>query len=156
MCESRSKTVKNVKRQVRTAAGTSEATYQQELPGDYDLDGEIQGKGDAMCLWTLLSHTILDVHKSLTPGITLTHAAHKNESTRSSDAYVDDTDNWAEATKHETEVIEDGNGTEYLPLDDEVSTVIGRLQQSAQTWAMLIALTGRLVAFHKCSWQVLA
>ena len=51
VCEARSLTVKNVKRQVRTAAGTSTATYQQD-PGDLDLDGKIQGKGDVMCLWT--------------------------------------------------------------------------------------------------------
>ena len=111
----------------------------------------IQGKGDVMCLWTLLSHTILNVHKNLTPGIAIAHAVDKTESCRASDAYVDDTDNWAEATRGETEEIENGEGETYLPLDDEVSTVIMRLQSSAQLWAMLVALTGGLMAFHKCS-----
>ncbi len=49
ICVSRSKTINNSKCKVKTAHGVSEVTYQQE-DHEYYIDGEVQGKGDVMCL----------------------------------------------------------------------------------------------------------
>ena len=87
ICLSRSTTVRNMKRQIRTAAGTTEETYQYE-PGtdEFQLDGEIQGKGDVMCHWTNVSDSILQVHRKHTAGVTLHHVATEDVSSRSADA----------------------------------------------------------------------
>ena len=67
--------------------------------------------------------------------------------------YVDDANNYAEHEGEEVipEVDDDGE----IPEDDYITEVIGILQQSAQFWSDLVALTGGLMAFHKCTWQIL-
>jgi hypothetical protein len=60
------------------------------------------------------------------------------ESRRMTDTYVDDSDNWA--TAPESQTAEEGVRT---------------LQHHAQMWAVLVAVTEQLLAFHKCSWQLI-
>ena len=60
--------MRQMKRHVRTGAGTSDDVY-QENEGDTPLEGEIQGKGDVMGLWALTSDAILSVHRKLRPPI---------------------------------------------------------------------------------------
>ena len=86
---------------VRTAAGTSERSY-THVPGELEIDGEKQGKGDVMGLWALVSDTILRTHNKYTKGVTLRHVANDMISQRSADAYVDDTDTLEQAGEHET------------------------------------------------------
>ncbi len=42
------------------------------------------------------------------------------------------------------------------PVYDKTTEVLHDLQNSAQLWSKLVALTGGLMAFHKCSWQMLS
>ena len=162
VCDARSRTVRKMTRQVRTAAGTSSVTYREET-GDVPLAGEIQGKGDVMGLWTLVSDSIISVHRKLTNGVTIRHVANGTTSTRSADAYVDDTDTYAELPN------EDDNYMDIPDLesrdeedDDDVPSwrnaprhVIATLGEGAQLWTNLILMIGHLMAFHKCLWQLL-
>ena len=60
------------------------------------------------------------------------------KSRRSTDAYVDDGDNWATAPKTQT-----------------VQEVLKNLHHHSQLWSNLVAAIGGLMAFHKCNWQLL-
>ncbi|KAL7526267.1 hypothetical protein ACHAWF_005244, partial [Thalassiosira exigua] len=94
MCQSCSFTVRNMRRYIRTAFGTTPPIY-GETEGDTPLTGEIQGKADIMGLWTLASDSVLSVMDTLLPGLVLTSTDGETQSTRTCDAYVDDTDVWA-------------------------------------------------------------
>ena len=71
----RSATVRAVKKTVRTAAGASVASYREE-PGDTQIAGEIQGKGNVMALWTLISDSVLSAHAKLCKGVKMSHATN--------------------------------------------------------------------------------
>jgi len=71
----RSATVRAVKKTVRTAAGASVASYREE-PGDTQIAGEIQGKGNVMALWTLISDSVLSAHAKLCDGVKMSHATN--------------------------------------------------------------------------------
>ena len=149
-----------MKRQIRTAAGTTEETYQYE-PGtdEFQLDGEIQGKGDVMCHWTNVSDSILQVHRKHTAGVTLHHVATEDVSSRSADAYVDDTDAYAEPVPHQPtdeEWFEEMENPTFAIIDPQPLETISILQGCAQMWVFLVLMIGHLMAFHKCSWQLLA
>jgi hypothetical protein len=90
-----------MERHVRTAAGTSITTYQQE-PDKAQIEGEGQGKGDSMAVWTLISSVLLEVHKSLCHGIELINVTGKLRVRQSNDAYVDDSDTYGSAPKTNT------------------------------------------------------
>ena len=114
-----------------------------------------------MALWTLQSDSILQTHRRTTTGVTIHHATTDMSSHRSADAYVDDTDTYAQASEGETmqsEIEEDTNHED--PLDPTVETdgieeTMHHLNDSAQKWSDLVAGIGHLMAFHKCCWQIL-
>lgn len=159
--EARSLTVRGMQRHVRTAGGTSTVTYRED-PDDVPLSGEIQGKGDVMGLWTLVSDSILAVHRQLTRGVSICHAALDYISQRSADSYVDDTDTYAEDEgpidwPDDDDDEDEGTVTmmEQLMEDDPATPVIADLNASAQLWTNLVNMVGGLMAFHKCNWQLL-
>lgn len=160
VCLSRSTTVKNMKRQIRTAAGTTEATYQFDPETDeYELDGEIQGKGDVMCHWTNVSDSIIQTHRKHTAGVTLHHVATGDTSSRSADAYVDDTDVYAEPVPFQPtdeEWFAEQESPTFAVIDPQPLETMHILQACAQMWVYLVLTIGHLMAFHKCSWQLLA
>lgn len=83
--------MRKMKRHVRTGLGTSKATYQEE-EGNTPLDGELQGKGDVMSLWTLTSNAIMSIHEKMSKMIKFVHVTKETLSERNMDAYVDDAD----------------------------------------------------------------
>lgn len=155
-CASRSITVRKMKRRVRTASGTSEATYHEQT-GDMPLSGKIQGKGDVMGLWTLVSDSLLSVHRLHCPGVTQHHVARDEQSTRASDAYVDDANQYAEcAVQEEFPHEHSGDTSDPDNTADTAPLVMEAMQRSAQLWTNLVMMVGGLMAFHKCLWQLLA
>ena len=86
---------------VQTAAGTYKSSY-TGAPGEFEMDGEMQGKGDVMCIWTLISDSILRTHRKRCRGATLRHIAMELMTHRCVDAYVDDTDTLEQASENET------------------------------------------------------
>ena len=79
VCISRSRTVCNMEMHIRTAAGISKTTY-TENPGEYKINGEMQGLGSIMCLWMLISELILHAHKRDCHVVTLKHLANATAS----------------------------------------------------------------------------
>jgi hypothetical protein len=133
----RAMTIAGMVRSVWTAWGRSKGSYQEE-PGEHPCGGECQGKGDTMALWILFSDILLSIHKEKCHRIKMVDAMGTIESRQTTDTYVDDSDNWA--TAPESQTAEEGVRT---------------LQHHAQMWAVLVAVTGQLLAFHKCSWQLI-
>ena len=99
------------------------------------MNGEVQGKGDVASLCCLTSHTILEAHTVLHNPITLMGATNKVKVQKNNDAFVDDTDGYAE-------VAERGEKAE--------EEAIKSLQEKAQSSAKLIAVLGGSIALHKC------
>lgn len=165
VCECRAKVMRQMKRHVRTGAGTSNTTYQQE-EGEVPLEGEIQGKGDVMGLWALQSDSILNVHEKTSPLIRLEHVTKETASIRNADCYVDDADIYVAEEKpycpdenyygilDENEEFEDETEDPGDLGDDPIETA-KHLQESAQNWTDLVGLTGGQMAFHKCFWQIM-
>ena len=116
-----------------------EITYEEDDADDV-MNGEVQGKGDVASLWCLMSHTILEAHTDLHKPITMMGATNKVVVQKNNDAFVDDTDGYAEA-------VERGDNAE--------EEAIKSLQEKAQSWAKLIAVLGGSIAFNKCIWQVI-
>ena len=130
---------KNLKRNVRTGCGDLEESY-KEHEGDDVLNGEVQGKGDVASLWCLMSHTILEAHTTLHKPITMVGATNSVVVQKNNDAFVDDTDGYAE---------------EESRCDSAEEEAIRSLQEKAQSWAKLIAVLGGSIDFHKCIWQLI-
>ena len=139
--------MRQMKRFVRLGAGTSENKY-QENEGDTPLEGEIQGKGDVMGLWALVSDSILSVHQKLSSKLVLRHVATDQSSERSADVYVDDADIYAEEDK-DYESEHDGNYWAVLNEEDEEEQLKGDLgddphdtarllEKNAQLWVYLL------------------
>ena len=161
VCESRAKVMRQMKRHVRLGAGTSTNKYQEE-DGDTPLEGEIQGKGDVMGLWALVSDSILSVHKKLSSKLLLRHVATEQTSERSADAYVDDADIYASGNNENERDYSSNYFTILENADEEEQELTGdpgddphdtarQLEKNAQLWASLVELTGGLMAFYKCS-----
>ena len=98
------------------------------------MNGEVQGKGDVASLWCLMSHTILTAHSALHTPIEMTGATKGCKVEKNNDAFVDDTDGYAEANISDCEAEKEA---------------VRSLQQKAQSWARLIAVLGGAIAFHK-------
>ena len=94
--ECRNKTIKALKRNVRTGCGDSEEVYEEEEE-DESLNGEVQGKGNVASLWCLTSHTILEAHTALHTPILMTGETCNCRVKNKNDAFVDDMDGYAEA-----------------------------------------------------------
>jgi hypothetical protein len=92
-----------------------------------------------MALWTLISSEILKVHSTMCHGVEMIDVTGTISSRRVDDAYVDDTDTYATA-----------------PETNSTDKAIENLTNHTQIWTMLVAVTGGLLAFHKCMWQILA
>ena len=127
------------------------------------MDGEMQRKGDVMCIWTLISDSILRTHRKRCQGATLRHVAMELMTHCCADAYVDDTDTLEQASENETMHTErhdsdrDPDGSEEEPIiTDGVEEAVENLQHSADQWSKLVATIGHLMAFHKYCGQILA
>ena len=127
VCLSRSRTIRQMKMRVRTAAGTSTEHYSGG-PGELDLDGEIQGTATAMTLWTLKSSTILSTHNTLCRGVTLRHVATEATSHQCADAYVDDTD-----------VLEAAGDDEVIYEDTDEGDTAGLWEDGAELAVLQVA-----------------
>ena len=133
-------TIQQLKRNVETSLGLSEATYQQEEDAPR-LGGMVQGKADVPQLSTQQSDILLQAHKKLTHGLVLHNPSGQKTITHHSVAFADDTD------QHTNTPTSD---------DDAVAQVVDQLTHSGQTWNDLITIPGGLLAYHKCNWQLIA
>ena len=106
--------------------------------------------------WTLVSDSILSVHRRLCSGVTLRHAANDETSERYADSYVDDTDVYAGHDGPETypEITDDMDPR--TEEDEEVQMTVFNLQKASQAMTNLINYLGHSMAFHKCLWQLSA
>ena len=86
-----------------------------------------------------MSHTILTAHSAFHTPIEMMGATKGCKIEKNNDAFVDDTDGYAEAKKWDGESEKDA---------------VCSLQQKAQSWARLIAVLGGAIAFHKCIWKL--
>ena len=156
--ECRGKTLRQMKRAVRTGFGDSTSYYQQE-EGDTPLTGETQGKSDIGSIWTLISYGILHVHEMHTPARTcLINIATGQRSARPADAYVDDTDIYADGECPTTALTNEDDEVDALIGDsgDDFARMATSLNKSAQVWNNSVSLTGGALAFHKCSYKLLS
>ena len=48
--------------------------------GDTPLGGDVQGKADVMCQWTLLSRTHINAHRALSVGFQMIHPSDNTSS----------------------------------------------------------------------------
>jgi hypothetical protein len=132
--------IEGMRRRVRTAHGTSEESYGQEL-NEPEIGGEVQGKGDVPSLWCIQSDTLLRAHEMKAYGMLLQNPNGTRRIKRCNTQFVDDDDGWASA-----------------PFDSEHprSETIRRMQHDAQRWNNINNIPGQTIAFHKCKWQILA
>ena len=133
-------TIAALKRNVETFMGMSEGSYQQ-IDGEPRLGGMVQGKADVPQLSTQQSDIMLRAHKSRCHGVTITSPGRHRAITHHSIAYADDTDGQVASDMAENILI---------------PKLVRKLQHSGQTWSNLTSICGRLIAHHKCFWQLLA
>ena len=115
----RNETIASLERNIQTGCGDSKETY-IENEGDNPMCGEVQGKGDVASLWCLMSHTILTAHRAIHTPIRMHGVTPGIISTKNNDAFVDNTDGYADAEQR-------NNGAE--------NEVVKTLQNKAQSWA---------------------
>ena len=105
------------------------------------MGGLVQGKADVPQWSTQQSDILLKAHTSLNEGVNIRSPNLLRHIKHCSIAFADDTDGQesSETNTHET-----------------VSTIVARLQRSAQTWSNLVQICGGQIALHKCFWQLIA
>lgn len=138
--QSVSGTVARLERNVETALGLSNETYAQEDDGP-EIGGMVQGKADVPQLSTQQSEVLLKAHKSITQGLSLPNPNGTRHIAHHSISFADDTDQHTNVESRRA---------------DAVKAVVAQLQHGAQTWNNLINITGGLLAYHKCNWQLIA
>ena len=134
------KTIKRMKRNVETARGVSEGTY-EDIEGEPEMNGMIQGKADVPQLATQQSDVCMKAHRSIAPGFHLVGANPSREIKHHNIAIVDDAD---------------GHVSSDSDTDDEIDNVTTKLQDSGQKWNNILELVGGLPALHKTNWQMIA
>ena len=140
--KSRNIVMATMEHSIRTKHGDSSGSYRQ-LPGDVQLAGETQGKGDVASLWSVESQTILRAHQALHEGIYLPHVQPQRKAiSKNNDSFVDDTDAMASVL-----------GDTYYSSEKRTAQ---RIERGSQIWADLINATGGAIAHHKCACQMLA
>ena len=87
--QARNLVTKNTEHRIKTHHGVSKSTYKQE-PIDVTLAGEMQGKADPACLWSLESQILLSTNNTLYEDISLPNDIVKSKITKNNDAFVDD------------------------------------------------------------------
>ena len=92
----RSQTVDQMQRRCKTGLGISEDHY-CNTEGDPMIAGEIQGKADTGCAWTLTSGYLLTAYDMKHPPMRLPDVSGDTTLgiTKANDAFVDDVDSWA-------------------------------------------------------------
>ena len=87
-----------------------------------------------MALWTLMSNSILSVHAKLRKGVKMCRAANWLAISQCADAYVDDTDTYAnhDGPEHPLPQFDLDEG-DINPADDPATVVIQNMQHSVQT-----------------------
>ncbi|KAL7548720.1 hypothetical protein ACHAWF_017511 [Thalassiosira exigua] len=132
----RNKVMTSMKHSICTSHGESQDTFCHE-PGDVDIHGEGQGKGDVASLWSILSHTILRAHQELHEGLVLPHVANVMRLiAKNNHSFVDDTD----------AMVPKCSSSFYL----SEKLTVQHLEKDAQLWADLIRASGGSIAQHKC------
>ncbi|KAL7551610.1 hypothetical protein ACHAWF_018082 [Thalassiosira exigua] len=137
---SRAKAIEKMVRRFQTALGISEGYYRQE-PGEHRIGGEIQGKGDVPPCYVILGDTILKAHQQMVKGLSIPSPSGQRRMERHNVSYADDNNSHVSADLHSP---------------DPVMEVAYMLQESAQAWNDLTALSGGLIALHKCSWNLMS
>ncbi|KAL7552654.1 hypothetical protein ACHAWF_015884 [Thalassiosira exigua] len=137
---SRAKAIALMVRRFQTALGISEGSYKQEK-GDPRIRGEIQGKGDVPPCYVVLGDTILKAHATMVKGLEIPSPNGGRVMKRHNVSYADDNNGHVSADPHSME---------------PVMEVAHMLQESAQAWSDLTALTGGLISLHKCSWNLMS
>ncbi|KAL7537591.1 hypothetical protein ACHAWF_005825 [Thalassiosira exigua] len=93
--EARNEIMKDMEHAVQTKHGDSDLTYCQE-PGDVQLDGEGQWKGNVASAWSVLSQTLLKANQELHEGLVLPHVENALLLlAKNNDGFVDETDGMA-------------------------------------------------------------
>ena len=139
LMKSRNIMIEGMEHQVKTKHGISAESYKQNSDDDR-LAGEIQGKADPACLWSVESQTILKAHQKLHKGISLPNADGTRRIEKNNDAFVDDDD--AAACKRRRTHKKSAKAT------------VKHLQRGSQIWSDLISGSGGSIAFHKCFWTM--
>jgi hypothetical protein len=70
---------------IKTRHGVSKSTYKQEST-DVELAGEVQGKADPACLWSLESQTLRATRNIFHNSISLPSATGKHSMTQNNNA----------------------------------------------------------------------
>ena len=124
----RSRTIYQMKRHIKTGLGVSKEYY-SNTPLEPTINGEIQGKADTGCAWTLTSSALLTAYDSLHHGIYLPDVSGDPEGgiRKANDAYVDDVDGWTASMKNGPTI-----GTEVMEKRDRRPT-LDKLTNSSWT-----------------------
>ena len=134
-------TIEQMKYGIRTSHGDSTAFFCQE-PGDVPLVGEIQGKADDPCIWSVESHTMLRAHRKLHKGLYLPSVDGTRAINKNSDAFVDDCNGMTNRA-----------GDSFAAAEEATRSA---LQTGAQLWSDIIEGPGQAIACHKSIWQMQA
>ncbi|KAL7552549.1 hypothetical protein ACHAWF_016169 [Thalassiosira exigua] len=137
---SRARAIELMVRRFQTALGISDGYYKQE-PGEPRIGGEIQGKGDVPPCYVILGDTILKAHQQMVKGLSIPSPTGRRRMERHNVSYADDNN---------------GHVSADLNALEPVMEVAHMLQESAQAWNDLTALSGGLIALHKCSWNLMS
>jgi hypothetical protein len=117
-CLCTAKTIRQMKRSVKTCVGVSKTTYQQEKD-EAEIEGEVQGKGDVPSLYTQQSSIMNKTQQRCAPGCLLNSCTMRRSISHHNIMFVDDTDGHVSAT-HNSE--------------NPIKEVAGKMQSSVSTW----------------------
>jgi len=139
-CLSTAKTIRRMKRRVKTCVGVSKMTYQQEK-NEAEIDGEIQGKADVPSSYCQQSSIMNRTQKECAPGCLLNSCTMKRSISHHNIMYVDDTDGHVSADHHSN-----------TPIKDAAK----KMQASVSSWGKIAQMMGHALAPHKTHWASLA
>ena len=132
--------VERMARHVKTGAGISETSYQNE-DGQPQLSGELQGKADVPVLFCNQSSVFLKSHNKIATGLHINSCTRERSINHNNISYSDDNDRHVSA-----------------PYDKDcpIGCVLDGLRDSGTKWNNLVQITGGVLALHKTCWRILA
>ena len=142
MCRMQADTLRHIQHKLRTAFGTSQASYTSN--DQCEIHGQGQGSRAGPPTWVFVSSLLLDCMQQLANGLHFTCPKKEIHHRRTNDAFVDDVTGYTNNFVHELE-------GEYVQ-----HTVVELMQQDASLWNELLHISGGKLALHKCLYYVLA
>ena len=142
ICRMQADTLQNIKHKLRTAFGTSLASYTSS--DECEIHGQGQGSRAGPPTWVFVSSLLLDCMEKLANGLHFTCPDKELHHRRTNDAFVDD------VTGYTNQFVKELDGNQVQ------AEVLHMMQCDATLWSQLLHISGGKLALHKCLYYLVA